>query len=79
MYNITIRNKISVVKGYEINYSNVECLTINKTQKKGKSSYIQRIVNKNIWLNTYIYKLILLFILVYKWISYNGVILMNAF
>lgn len=79
MYNITIRNKISVVKGYEINYSNVECLTINKTQKKGKSSYIQRIVNKTIWLNTYIYKLILLFILVYKWISYNGVILMNAF
>ena len=36
------------VKGYEINYSNVECLNINKTQKKEKSLYIQRIVNETV-------------------------------
>ncbi|HEX2409019.1 MAG TPA: hypothetical protein VHJ38_17590 [Nitrososphaeraceae archaeon] len=47
MYNITIRNKIPIVEGYEINYSNVECFTINKTEK-GKSLYIQRIVNETI-------------------------------
>lgn len=46
-YNITIRNKIPIVEGYEINYSNVECFTINKTEKR-KSLYIQRIVNKTI-------------------------------